>query len=437
MLELFRNRNFLVFWIGQFVSVVGDHVSLIAFPWLTLQLTGSPAMTGLVYAVQGLPRAVLLLAGGAVVDRTSPRAVMLVSNLLRAMLVLALAWLITMDRADITLVFIMALAFGLVDAFFYPAQNAILPSLVSKEQLQAGNAVIQMTIYLSVILGPLIAGLVIAGHVSMAGHEAGMGGSTYATDRLGLARAFGFNSIVFATSFVTLLFVRARSLKKDEAESGPSLVRDVMEALRWVWAHPSIRLGFIGVAALEFLYQAPIFVGLPVLAKQRFEEGALVYGLELAAYGTGALIGSLAGGTMKSVPERMLLRIMFWVFAYSGASLGLLVLFHPYEYAMGFFFVAGLGDSFMWVNFTTWLQRITPERMLGRVMSIFMVMAIGLLPIANAVMGLAFEINLEGSLLITSAIMVVLMVTAALHPDARRPRDRRPDPQAPNATVED
>ena len=87
MFSLFKKRNFSLFWLGETISVIGDQISLIAFPWLILQMTNSAALTGLVFAVQGIPRAALMLAGGALVDRTSPRRVMLVSNGLRMILV--------------------------------------------------------------------------------------------------------------------------------------------------------------------------------------------------------------------------------------------------------------------------------------------------------------------------------------------------------------
>ncbi|MDC1477627.1 MFS transporter, partial [Porticoccaceae bacterium] len=89
MLKLFRDRNFSLFWFGEMISVVGDHISLLAFPWLVLQMTGSAALTGLVFAAQGIPRAFLLLAGGVLVDRTSPKAVMIASNALRMLLVMS------------------------------------------------------------------------------------------------------------------------------------------------------------------------------------------------------------------------------------------------------------------------------------------------------------------------------------------------------------
>lgn len=101
MFKLFKGRNFVVFWFGEMVSVIGDHISLIAFPWVVLQMTGSAALTGLVFAVQGIPRALLMLAGGAVVDRTSPRLVMIVTNALRWLLVMYVAYMISQDTVDL------------------------------------------------------------------------------------------------------------------------------------------------------------------------------------------------------------------------------------------------------------------------------------------------------------------------------------------------
>ena len=118
MFSLFKKRNFSLFWFGETISVIGDQISLIAFPWLILQMTNSAALTGLVFAVQGIPRAALMLAGGALVDRTSPRLVMLVSNGLRMLLVVYLAYMISQDTAEITSVFLMAFAFGVADAFY-------------------------------------------------------------------------------------------------------------------------------------------------------------------------------------------------------------------------------------------------------------------------------------------------------------------------------
>ena len=136
MLRLFKDRNFFTFWIGEFISVIGDHISLIAFPFLVLQMTGSPALTAFVFAAQGLPRAVLMLVGGAVVDRTSPKLVMILSNLARCVLVMLLAYLVHTDQATLQIIFAIALLFGLADAFFYPASTSMVPTIVAKDDLK-------------------------------------------------------------------------------------------------------------------------------------------------------------------------------------------------------------------------------------------------------------------------------------------------------------
>lgn len=402
------------------MSVIGDHISLIAFPWLVLQMTGSPFMTGLVFAVQGLPRALLMLPGGALVDRTSPRAVMLWTDIIRLVLTLTLVWLLIEDAVTIPAVFALALAFGIADAFFYPATIAILPSLVRRDQLQSGNAIIQMTMNLSVIIGPVVAGLLIAGSFETSGHSVGETISSYEQDREGLTRAFIVDAITFAFGFITLLFTRVRDLKDQLKDKATSMWQEIKEAVAFVWSIPAVRLALMGIAAFELLYRAPILVGMPVLAKERFAEGALVYGLELGAWGAGAFIGGLIGGTMKTFDDTKLVRNLFLIFAYSGATLGMMVLYEPYEWAMFIFFTAGIGDGMIWVLFLVWLQNITPEALLGRVMGLFMFMTIGLLPVANILMGMVAEMNIELSLLAISAIMVIICLFAAFHPDGKR-----------------
>ena len=423
MLKLFKDRNFAIYWIGEFVSVIGDHISMIAFPFLVLQLTGSPALTAFVFAAQGLPRAVMMLVGGAVVDRTSPRLVMILSNLARFLLVMLLAYLLHIDQVTLPIIFTIAVLFGLADAFFYPANTAMVPSVVAKEDLKEGNALVQGSVWVGVIIGPALAGLLIAGQVTTVGHDVGLEAANFETNRPGFARAFFIDGLTFALSFFSLLFVRARSLASEsdgEESKAKSMLGEVGQAIKWVWSVPAVRLGFIGIAILEFFFQTPIFVGLPALAKLRFVEPAFVYGLMITAYGSGALIGAVTGGMTKGPRDENLIRTMFFIFTGSGAAIGLIVLYPPYWWAMLLFFCSGAADSFIWVHFTTWLQKLTPEKLLGRVMSIMMFMSVGLIPIASIIMGIAFEWNLQASLVAASVIIVVSCIAAALHPDSRR-----------------
>lgn len=420
MLKLFKDRNFVTLWAGEFISVIGDHISFIAFPFLVLQLTGSPALTAFVFAVQGLPRAIMMLVGGAIVDRTSPRNVMLITNLLRCGLVFLLAFLIFINQINLPIIFGIALLFGLADAFFYPAATSIVPSVVKKEDLKSGNAIMQGSVWVGVILGPAIAGFVIAGEVTTMGHDTGLDAATFESNRAGFARAFFLDGLTFAFSALTLLFVRARSMKDEDADGSSSMMQEVVKAIKWVWSVPAMRLGFLGVAVLEFFFQTPIFVGLPALTKARFLEPAYVYGLIVAAYGVGALVGAVTAGYVNWPSRENLVRTMFFIFIGSGASIGLIVLYEPYWFAMALFLVFGAMDSYIWVHFTTFVQQSTPEAQMGRVMSIFMFMSVGLIPIASALMGVAFEWNLEVSLLVASSVIVISCLFMALHPDSKK-----------------
>ena len=403
-------------------SVIGDHISLIAFPWLVLQMTDSAAMTGLVFAVQGIPRALLMLAGGAVVDRTSPRLVILVTNGLRMLLVMSLAYMISQDNVEVSTVFIMAFAFGIADAFFYPASTSIIPSLVSRDDLQAGNAILQTTLHLGMTIGPVVAAFLIAGEISSMSQNSGgdlSGLSSYEKDREGLARAFFVDGLTFAVSFLSLLFVKVRKLDEQSSESKSSLYSEVREAINWVQSIPAVRLGFIGMAFIHFFFMPMVFVGIPVWAKQRFIEGAYVYGLVTAAFGIGALLGAVATAYVKKPSDKNLVPLMFWSYVFSGSTLALIIFYDAYWWAMLLFFVSGIFEAFFYVHFTTWLQKITPEYLLGRVMSVLMLMSLGLVPIADAIMGFAIEFSLDITMIASAVFLMVSCTLVALNPQSR------------------
>jgi len=420
MLQLLKQRNFFIFWLGEIISVVGDHISLIAFPWLVLQMTGSPMMMGLVLAAQGLPKAALMLFGGVFVDRSSPRKVMLLADIVRFFVMLGLGLMIGAGTQTMPLIFLAAFIFGVADAFFYPATTSILPSLVKKDELQKANAIIQMTTHTAIILGPIIAGLLIVGSFALPDTSAAALAqipSLHDNDNTGLARAFIVDAWTFGVSILTLLLIKVRPLHEDKDETATSMWSEIKEALQFVWSIPAMRLIFFVIAILEFFFQAPIFVGLPVLAKARFVDGALIYGMILGSYGLGALIGSGVSGTVKQFAPNTIARRLCLVFAWSGMTLGLIVLFPAYQIAMLLFFTAGFGDNFIWVQFSTWLQQTTPEHLLGRVMSVLIFLAIGMLPIANMIMGALFELNLYATLITCSIIMTVVCLFAAFHKD--------------------
>ena len=138
--NVLRIRNFRLLWIGEGISLLGDQFYLIALPWLVLQLTGNALAVATVLATAGIPRALFKLVGGALTDRFTPRTLMIGSNLARMALTGLMAVLVLTQLIQTWMLYVYALLFGLADAVFFPAQTSIVPQLVGKDQLQAGNA---------------------------------------------------------------------------------------------------------------------------------------------------------------------------------------------------------------------------------------------------------------------------------------------------------
>src|SRR5438445_13800335 len=159
---VFTSGPFRKLWIATTLSMFGDFFSYIAIAWLVLQLTGSSLALGTVLLMQALPRAVLRMVGGALADRLSARLTMLGSMSLRAIFVAPLAVLVLTGRVQLAEVYGIAVVFGIVDAFFWPARTSILPRVVADHELEPGNAVLNVTAQASVILGPVLGGLTVA-----------------------------------------------------------------------------------------------------------------------------------------------------------------------------------------------------------------------------------------------------------------------------------
>jgi MFS family permease len=156
------NRDFRYLWIGNTVSGCGDQFFLVALPWLILQLTGSGAVLGGVMMVQAIPRAALMLIGGAVTDRVSPRKIMILTAASRTLLVAILAALVWTHHVDVWQLYVLSFFFGVADAFAAPAAQTLLPSLVGPAQLPAANALSQGTQQVAMLTVPAPAGIIIA-----------------------------------------------------------------------------------------------------------------------------------------------------------------------------------------------------------------------------------------------------------------------------------
>jgi hypothetical protein len=387
LVDLFRNRNFRLLWGGESISLLGDQFYLIALPWLVLKLTGSALAIGTILALAAVPRAVFMLLGGAVTDRFSPKAVMLWSNLCRLVLVVVLALLTVIGAIQLWMIYLLALLFGLADAFFFPAQAAMVPRLLGADRLQAGNAIIQGTGQLSVFLGPVLAGVLIALL------DGGGSGEAAVPDMWGIGVALAFDAVTFIVSALTLVAIRlpgSRAAAEGAADKS-GVFSSIADTLATVWRDRSIRYYFVLIAAINLLMTGPMAVGIPVLADTRYNGGAAAFGIIMSAFGGGALLGVVAAGALKRPTPRWFSLVMLVPTGVLGIGLILLGILSSIALAAVVAALVGVAGGYVQIQFITWLQLRTPAHMLGRMMSVLMFSVFGLGPLSNTIAGVLID----------------------------------------------
>lgn len=251
--HVLRNRNFRLLWIGEGISLLGDQFYMIALPWLVLSLIGNALAVGTVLATAGIPRALFVLVGGALTDRFTPRKLMISSNLARMILTGLLATLILTNLIQLWMLYALALLFGLADAFFFPAQTSIVPQLVDKDQLQAGNAMIQGTAHLSLFIGPVLAGAAISWLDGSANHS---------TSGMALAFALDLLSFIASVTMLSLMRIENANTRVEKAKGG--VFASIREGLLYVWNDATLKIVFPITMGLNVLINGPFAVGVPV-----------------------------------------------------------------------------------------------------------------------------------------------------------------------------
>lgn len=414
-------RNFLLLFVGESISLLGDQFYLVALPWLTIQLTNSGVSLGIVLMAAAIPRAVLMLIGGVVSDRLSPRLVMLISNALRALLTVLLTAIVSLRATQLWHLYLFAFGFGIVDSFFLPAARSIVPSLVTKEQLVTSNTLSQGTSQLILLIGPALGGLLIA--------------------TSGIETAFAIDAATFIFTTVTLLLMKdtlksntvttkETALNDDSKEAFDSsiknptstsktvgLIAGIREGLNYGWHNPALRAVLLVLAMLNFLFIGPLQVGITELAHSRFPGGAVALGIMNSAWGGGGLLGTLMPQVFQHLPRLGVL--MLSLASIQGLGLFLLSVIPNIVLASVTIAVLGLCSGFFTVVGITWIQKETPPEMLGRVMSLGMLSSFGIAPFSYALAGLLADLNLTILFSVAGGIMLMASALLAANPSVR------------------
>ena len=404
LFSLWRNKNFMLFWSGQSISTLGDYFYYIALSWVVLDITGSATALGTLLMLSSIPRLAFMIVGGVFTDRFQPRFVMLLSDGVRAVLVAFLGILVLFGHPALWQLIVLSVTFGVIDAFFFPASNSILPGLVDAEaMLQSANSLAQTASQIATFLGPALAGALIA--------------------RTNTGSAFLVDAASFGVSVFTLLAIQAPTmsgqLSPHGAEERPgNIFTEIKEGLAYVWQKPLIRSLVLLLAFLNFGLTGPTMVGLPQLAHGLLNAGAQGFGLLMSAFGLGSVIGAIGVGAVGTMPHRG--KVMIVLMTVPGFTLLAFGFATRLIYGLVLLIVLGMTVAALNVILITLLQSKAESHLLGRVMSVATLGAMGLTPVSQGLAGVIGDLlGVRALFILGGAIIALSALAGSLMPAVR------------------
>jgi MFS family permease len=361
-----RHRDFRLFWIGQLISQIGTWMQSVAQAWLVLELTHSPLQLGIVSALQFTPILVLSPIGGALSDRFAKRRVLLVSQTAMKLQAVVLALLVWSGHIRYWHVAVLAAIYGLGRALDIPTRQAYVTDLVGRSDLPNAVALNSVVMNGARIVGPAIAGLLIAA--------------------FGVALAFLLNGVSFVAVLFALLAVRTEG-KPDPA--GRLGIREgVLGAVAYAARTPPVAFT-LGLMVVVSLLVLNFNVVVPLVARDVLNQGAHGFGLLMSALGAGAVVGGFSVALLRTGQPPL----SFLVGSAATLCAGLVALALVGHIAVAAAVLALLGCS--QILFTTGcntiLQLIAPNDMRGRVMGLYTVTFAGMTPFGSLLVGMIAE----------------------------------------------
>jgi MFS family permease len=360
--SLRRHRNYRLFFTGQLVSVAGTWMQNIALAWLVIELSGSALAVGALAFCRFVPFLVLGLVAGVIVDRLDTRLLLLATQGAAMVVSIALAAVTLTSTATLPVVYALAALGGLVLVFDAPGRQTLTFQMVGQSELQNAVALNSGLFNASRVIGPALAGLMIAA--------------------VGTGMCFVVNAVSFLSVLVSLRLMREDELFPVEKSRETRVVAGIREGLAWAWRSQLARVVLVVVTVVSTVgFNFHVLV--PLLASQTLDVGPEVFGTLSAAFGLGALAGALATASLREASPR----------AFVGGAVGFsvvmlaLTLVHSVEVALVLLFGLGLSFALFTASANSLLQLASPSHLRGRVMSLYLFAFAGLAPIGGLVAG--------------------------------------------------
>ena len=355
-------RNYRLFWIGQLISLTGTWMQRTAQDWLVIQLTHSPFDLGLVTAFQFLPITLLSLVGGVIIDRWPKHRLLLITQSALLLQATIFTTLVATGMIQIWHVYILAAVQGLINAVDNPARQAFVPELVGRGGLVNAIALNSMLFNGARIVGPAVAGLLIA--------------------NLGIPPALFLNAVSFLAVIGGLLLMDPRAFTSRPRAASGRVGQRLLEGLRYVRHTPPVLLIMLLMAAIgTFGYNFSVV--LPLVAGFLLKTSAAGFGGLSAFLGLGSLVAAVTTAYARQVTSRRLI---------AGAAtfsllLGGVALSTHFVLTAGLLVALGFAGIIFTTTANTLLQLTVPDELRGRVMSLYILLFAGTTPIGGFLIG--------------------------------------------------
>jgi MFS transporter, DHA3 family, macrolide efflux protein len=395
-----HNRNFLLIWLADFVSSLGDRVHQVAMAALVYTVTGSLTQTGIAFVAIALPDLVIGPFAGVLVDRRDRRRVLIACDLMRIPPVLAIPFL-----ADFSILTVYVLLFmvNAVTVLFRPARRAIVPSIVQQKDYNTANSLGSVSENSSDIIGyPLGGGLLLL-FTYLFSHE------------VSLMIAFGFDALTYLTSAILIWAISVQSTSY-VAEAGRTVWREFAEGVSFVWGHRLVLANtlvtLLGPIALGA--STPLLVG---YAWDVLNGGEWEYSLIGAAISIGTVLGGLWLSTKYRVNTGI---IVLSGLALMGISVMAMGVVDSLLLAILFIGVSGFGSAMVLIPGVTLVQDHTPDGLLGRVFALRTTLFYTAIVVSTFIGGWAGDLfGTQPALFVSGLVLTVLVALAALIPAVR------------------
>ena len=399
-----RERQFRLLWLGQTVSSLGDALVPLALTFAVLDLTGSAADLGLVFASLMGARVIFMLAGGVWSDRLPRQLVMIAADIVRAGAQAVLALAFFTDAVQVWHLMVASFLVGGASAFFGPASTGLVKTIVPQERLQEANALINLSQNAIHIFGPVSAGALVV--------------------LVGFGPIFAIDAVTFLASALFLLALRLP--QRSEQPQRRSFLTEAREGLNEVLARTWLWSAFI-VFSISNVTIAMYFVLGPLVVEREL-GGASDWGLLLTAGGVGGVLGSAVA--LRYKPARPLIPAFLLMFFVSAQLLALI----PPLPVLALMLAAVLAVGSIAIGNALWdtmLQQHIPERSISRVSSLDWMISLVFMPLGYVVAGpLAETIGLDLTLALAAGVGVVANLGLLLVPSVRNLRraEQLPEP---------